>query len=155
MEQESSRLHFYELFDKALAWNVAKHDIIRIVRQHGKLVGNLRGRLRLLLLECRVHLLNALARRELRMQCHLPDMPIADEDVPLNDLLQRIVVFILDFEAGADACTWRLVVLLDVNVDDDVVVEFPGECQHVVALRRWPEVELTVFFSLEQLDGYS
>lgn len=99
VEIVASRFHFDEFADEDFAWDVAENDVLWIIIQDDKLVGYPRRRLRLLLLELRLHLLHLLAQEELLVLRHFPQRAIARCDVALDDLLQVLVVFVADAQA--------------------------------------------------------
>ena len=73
----------------------------------------------------------------------LPDKSVARDDVPLDDLTETLEVIVTDDESAADSGLRRLSLLLDVDVDEILLVELPGQGDTVLAACGWAEHEVT------------
>ena len=146
VEVEAARPHLYELFNHALFWNVAEHDILRVVWQDGKPVGDASWVVLLLLFEFELELLVSFHVGELGVAAYLTHEAVARDDVPLNNLVEALKVgLVADLEAIADDCALLLVNLRDVNVHEMAMLpEPPGQGDAILTARRWTEEELSL-----------
>lgn len=81
-------------------------------------------------------------------------MFVASHDVALNDLLDVLEDLVRTYDQlGTDTSTDGFILFYDVNVDNVVGVEFPGQSQMVWALGRGTEDEFTNILILEFLDS--
>ena len=128
--------------------------MLRVFLEDCESVGNPSRLLILLGLEDLVELLQLGTVSKLDVSSCLPHEFVARCDISLHYLLQILKeLFLADLQLGADASTNGLLKLLDVNMDDVVGEELPGEGDIVGALGRGTEDELTIVLALEQLDG--
>lgn len=89
---------------------------------------------------------------ELRVLSHLADLSVARDDITLGDFVQVFVELLADLELRTDVSSKRLVMLLDVDVDDVLVVELPCQSQVVGAFGTGAEVVLSVILLAQQLN---
>lgn len=79
---------------------------------------------------------------------------VARDDVAINDFLKVFEVFFSrNLEFGSNSCTWGLVMLNNVYMDNVVVIELPRQSDVVRPSRRWSENELSNLQIVEHLDG--
>lgn len=79
---------------------------------------------------------------------------VARDDVAINDFLKVFEVFFSrNLEFGSNSCTWGLVMLNNVYMDNVVVIELPRQSDVVRPSRRWSENELSNLQIVEHLYG--
>lgn len=79
---------------------------------------------------------------------------VARDDVAINDFLKVFEVFFSrNLELGSNSCTWGLVMLNNVYMDNVVVIELPRQSDVVRPSRRWSENELSNLQIVEHLYG--
>ena len=154
VEEVASGLDLDELPHQLFLRDVGHDDVLRILVEDCELVGDARGVLLLLLLDCMLKLLQVLAPQEFWVLYDLPKRTVARSDVPLDDLLQVVVGLVANPQLCADVCSDGLLLLGDIDVHDVAFVELPGESEMISSSRRWPEVKLAVVLLAQQTDSH-
>lgn len=102
--------------------------MLRILFKHSESVGDSGGFRILLRLQELIEFFKLAAAGELDVSRGLPHEFIAGSDVALDDFLEILKeLLIANLQLATDSGTWSLLILLDIDVDNVVGKEFPGE----------------------------
>jgi hypothetical protein len=118
--------------------------MLRVIREHSELVGDPVGVLGFLLFKHDVEFLTSGACDKLRVQHSILEELVARLNVALNDFLKVLEeVLSPNLQFGADRGPWDFAMLLDVDMDDVLIVELPGQCDVLCTPGAWSEEKLS------------
>jgi len=149
VEKESSRLDSDEFLDDLFFGHISKNDVLRICRKNAEAVRNFL-RVFLLLNHDNVgQLVPSFSVCEFLMVSHFTDEPIARDDVALNDFSEIVESFVAYHQFATNSSSRSFFLLDDVNVNEMLAPEFPGESYVLLTSSRRPEQKVTNFTVME------
>ena len=127
MEVESFRTNPNEFLDHFLLWLIRKNDMLRIVSQNGKTIGNSCWLFDLLIFDYGFKLLIGVTFYEFGVSNHISHQTIARNDIPFNNFSQRIKLVVTYDKSRTNNGPFRLIELLNVNVHKILLPKFPSQ----------------------------
>ena len=114
-----------------------------IVRKHAEAIGDLGGVIFLFSHDSLGQIFESVSICELLMVGHLSKQPVAGNHVALDYLPKIVKSVLVDHQFGADGGPLRLLMLLNVDVDQSFPPELPRQRYVVLGARRWTEDEIS------------